>query len=56
MASIRTDTPIVLEIDARKAREDGIRIVKANDQIALAEEIPAKYIKRQIIFNNYSSS
>uniref|UniRef100_A0A7C3MAA5 Probable RNA 2'-phosphotransferase n=1 Tax=Archaeoglobus fulgidus TaxID=2234 RepID=A0A7C3MAA5_ARCFL len=56
VASIRTDTPIVLEIDARKAREDGIRIVKANDQIALAEEIPAKYIKRQIIFNNYSSS
>ncbi|WP_456330515.1 RNA 2'-phosphotransferase [Archaeoglobus sp.] len=56
VASIRTDTPIVLEIDAKKAREDGIRIVKANDLIALAEEIPAKYIKRQIVFNQYSSS
>ena len=56
VASIRTDTPIVLEIDAKKAREDGIRIIKANDLIALAEEIPAKYIKRQIVFNQYSSS
>jgi len=56
VASIRTDSPIVLEIDAKKAREDGIRIVKANDLIALAEEIPAKYIKRQIVFNQYSSS
>lgn len=56
VASIRTDTPIVLEIDAKKARKDGIRIVKANDLIALAEEIPAKYIKRQIVFNQYSSS
>jgi putative RNA 2'-phosphotransferase len=56
VASIRTDTPIILEIDAKRAREDGIRIIKANKTIALAEEIPAKYIKRQIVFNQYSSS
>ncbi len=48
VARLRTDNPIILEIDAKKARNDGIRIIKANDIIALAKEIPAKYIKRQI--------
>ena len=56
VASLRTDSPIVLEVDAKKAREDGIRIIKANELIALAKEIPAKYIKRQIVFSQYSSS
>ncbi len=48
VARLRTDNPIILEVDAKSARNDGIRIVKANDIIALAKEIPAKYIKRQI--------
>lgn len=48
VARLRTDEPIILEIDARKAKEDGIRIVKANDFIALAKEIPPEYIKRVI--------
>lgn len=56
VASLRTDSPIILEVDAKKAREDGIRIIKANELIALAKEIPAKYIRKQIIFNQYSSS
>ncbi len=56
VARLRTDNPIILEVDAKKAREDGIRIVKANDIIALAEEIPAKYIKRQIKINSSQNS
>ncbi len=48
VARLRTDKPIILEIDAKKAREDGIKILKANEYIALAKEIPAKYIKRLI--------
>jgi len=48
VARLRTDSPIILEVDAKGARRDGIRIVKANEIIALAKEIPAKYIKRQI--------
>ncbi len=48
VARLRTDNPIILEVDAKRAREEGVRIVKANDIIALAKEIPAKYIKRQI--------
>ncbi|RLI74642.1 RNA 2'-phosphotransferase [Archaeoglobales archaeon] len=46
VARFRTDEPIILEIDAEKARNDGIRIVKANDYIALVKEIPPKYIKK----------
>ncbi len=48
VARLRTDDPIILEIDAKRAKEDGIRIVKANEFIALAKEIPPKYIKRMI--------
>ncbi|TDA29471.1 MAG: RNA 2'-phosphotransferase [Archaeoglobi archaeon] len=53
VASLRTRNPIIFEIDARRARADGIRILKANDSIALAKEIPSKYIKKMI---QYSSS
>jgi len=45
VARLRTDEPIIIEIDAKRAREDGIRIIKANDFIALAKEIPPKYIR-----------
>ncbi len=48
VAMLRTDDPIILEIDAKKAREDGIRIIKANEFIALAKEIPPEYIRRII--------
>lgn len=53
VASLRTKKPIVFEIDAKQAKVDGIRIVKANDSIALAKEIPPKYIKKVY---QYSSS
>jgi putative RNA 2'-phosphotransferase len=48
VARLRTDEPIILEIDARKAREDGIRILKVNEHITLAKEIPPQYIKKTI--------
>ncbi len=53
VATLRTKKPIIFEIDAKKAKEDGIRILKANDSIALTKEIPAKYIKK---VHQYSSS
>uniref|UniRef100_A0A7J2TIM6 Probable RNA 2'-phosphotransferase n=1 Tax=Archaeoglobus fulgidus TaxID=2234 RepID=A0A7J2TIM6_ARCFL len=53
VAILRNERPIIVEIDAKRAREDGIRIIKANDFIALAKEIPAKYIKKIV---QYSSS
>jgi putative RNA 2'-phosphotransferase len=48
VARLRTDEPMILEIDAKRAREEGIRIIKVNSFIALAEEIPPAYIKRVI--------
>lgn len=53
VATLRSRKPTILEIDAKKAREDGLRIIKANDYIALTKEVPAKYIKKVI---QYSSS
>jgi putative RNA 2'-phosphotransferase len=45
VAMLRTDDPIILIIDAKKAREEGIRFIKANEFIVLSEEVPPKYIK-----------
>jgi putative RNA 2'-phosphotransferase len=43
-ASVHTDDPIVLEIDAKAAQEDGIIIMSVNDDIVLAECVPVEYI------------
>ena len=48
VARFRTEDPIILEVDAKSAMQDGIRIVMANEHIALAEEIPPKYITRMM--------
>jgi len=45
VAMLRTDDPIILAIDAKKARESGIKFLKANEFIVLSEEIPPDYIK-----------
>lgn len=45
VGSLRSETPVIIEVDARKAQEDGIRIMKATKDIALAEEIPPKYLR-----------
>jgi len=46
VARLRTDNPIILKIDAERAKKAGIRIIKANDYIALAEEIPPEYLEK----------
>lgn len=48
VARLRTDEPIILEVDAKRAREDGIRLIKVNEHIVLAKEIPPEYIVREI--------
>lgn len=42
----RTDDPIVLRIDAEKAREDGLKFYKATDEIYLSREIPVDCIEK----------
>ncbi|MDH7509074.1 MAG: RNA 2'-phosphotransferase [Methanomassiliicoccales archaeon] len=44
--SVRTDSPVILEIDAKKAVEDGIVIQRAGKTVFLVEEVPACYLKR----------
>jgi putative RNA 2'-phosphotransferase len=41
----RTTHPIVLEIDAKAAREDGMKIYRATDKVFLSGSVPRKYIK-----------
>jgi len=42
----RTRNPVILVIDAEKARRDGIRFHKATDRVYLSQQIPSKYIKK----------
>jgi len=42
----RTRNPVILVIDAEKARRDGIRFYKATDRVYLSKQIPSKYIKK----------
>lgn len=41
----RTDKPVILEIEAKKAIREGIEIGKASEMVYLADYIPAKFIK-----------
>jgi len=43
----RTRSPVILEIDAERARRDGFKFYKATDKVYLCQEIPPKYIKRK---------
>lgn len=47
-ASFRLDRPIILEVLAREARQDGVEILDVNDKIALARAVPAEYIRRRM--------
>ncbi len=45
VASIHTEDPVLLVINAEEARNDGVALLAATENIVLAEEIPAKYLK-----------
>ena len=44
----RTSKPAILEIDAEKARKNGIKFYKATKQVYLCKQVPPKYIRRII--------
>lgn len=46
VASIHTENPIIMEIDAYAAQRDGIIMMQATNEIVLSEEIPPQYIQR----------
>ena len=43
---VRTDAPIILEVDAKAASEDGLIIQKAGKTVFLTTDVPPKYLKR----------
>lgn len=45
VAGIHTDDPVLLVINAEQARNDGVKMLSATENIVLLEEIPAKYLK-----------
>ncbi len=45
VASIHTEDPVLLVVNAEEARNDGVALLAATENIVLAEEIPAKYLK-----------
>jgi putative RNA 2'-phosphotransferase len=44
--SVRTNTPVILVIDAKKAVEEGLEIQKAGRTVYLVREVPPQYLKR----------
>ncbi len=43
---VRTPEPIVLEVDVRRAEQDGIVIMRAGKTVYLADRIPAELLRR----------
>ncbi len=41
----RTDSPVILMVDAAEARNHGLRFFKATDKVYVCEHVPAKYIQ-----------
>jgi putative RNA 2'-phosphotransferase len=44
VALIHTESPVILQVDAFKAQEDGISLKVATEHIVLADSIPPEYI------------
>lgn len=43
---VRTENPIILEIDAQRAIRDGLVIGRAGRTVFLTQEVPAEYLKK----------
>ena len=41
---VRTDDPVILKIDAKKAMADGVEIYKAGKDVYITDSIDKKYI------------
>jgi putative RNA 2'-phosphotransferase len=44
VAKIHSDDPVLIKINAQEARNDGVTIITANDNIVLSDEIPPQYL------------
>ena len=44
--SVRTPTPVILEVDTRAARNAGVVIMEAGRTVYLTDQVPAEFLKR----------
>ena len=44
--SVRTPAPVILEVDAERARADGLVIMQAGKTVFLVEKVPPEYLRR----------
>jgi putative RNA 2'-phosphotransferase len=44
---VRTEIPLILRIDGKAAREDGVQIFRAGKDVYITERIDAKYLSKQ---------
>ena len=44
--SVRTPNPVILEVDAKRARADGVVIMKAGKTVYLVDRVPPEYLSR----------
>ncbi len=44
--SVRTPAPVILEVDAARARGDGIVIMRAGKTVFLVDRVPPEYLRR----------
>jgi len=47
--SVRTPSPVILEVDAKRARADGIVIMKAGKTVYLVDQVPPEYLSRSTV-------
>jgi len=53
---VRTESPVILEVDVRLASDEGVVIQKAGKTVYLAEEIAPKYLKKiEVDLSEYPS-
>ncbi len=43
---VRTDQPMILRVDGKQAREDGVKIYQASEDVCVTDGIDAKYISK----------
>ncbi|MFW6196044.1 MAG: RNA 2'-phosphotransferase [Thermoplasmatota archaeon] len=44
--AVRSDEPVILEVDAEQALENGVNIMKAGKQVYISKEIDPEYLKK----------
>jgi len=54
---VRCEEPVILEVDAKAASQDGVRIQKAGRTVYVSDEVPNKFLRRiEVDLSQYPSA